>query len=81
MTAEIASKIKGMIARGDANQEIAAWFGINMGRVSDVKNGHLHGGSDIAPLDELPPAGPYESVEALYSLLEALGLEITSSDD
>ncbi len=73
VTEDMASKIKGMIARGDTSQAIAAWFGINMGRVSDVKNGILHEDCGPAPIEELPPSGPYESVESLYSTLGLLG--------
>ncbi len=52
-----ASIVMGMIARGDAEHNIAAWFGENQGRVAEVKAGS-HGQVAIAGDDELPPKGP-----------------------
>ena len=62
ITDEIASKIKAMKLRGDKNQDIAAWFVINQGRVSEVcgenpKPQYRH----IQPEEsDIPPPGPYE---------------------
>jgi hypothetical protein len=30
--------VLGMVARGDRDHEIAAWFGVNQGRIAEVKN-------------------------------------------
>ena len=34
-----AAIVKGMLARGDRQHDIAAWFGVNGGRVADIKTG------------------------------------------
>jgi hypothetical protein len=52
--------IKGMLARGDVQSHIAAYFGSsNGGRISEINTGLK--GSDVkpAPQDQLPPPGPY----------------------
>lgn len=51
-----ASIILGMLARGDHNQDIAAWFGENPARVVEVKDG-MFGSISAAPASELPPKG------------------------
>lgn len=48
--------ILGMLARGDENHHIAAWFGVNQGRIAEVKKGE-HGQFEPAPAAELPPRG------------------------
>ena len=52
-----ASIVLGMVARGDNEHDIAAWFGVNQGRIAEVKNGS-HGSITAAPAAELPPKGP-----------------------
>lgn len=63
VTAADASIVKGMVARGDRLHDIAAWFGVNSGRVANVKNGRVEGAKfrevPPAPPHALPPAGPY----------------------
>ena len=49
--------VLGMIARGDRKHDIAAWFGVNQGRIADAENGR-YGGGATAPADKLPPKGP-----------------------
>ena len=49
--------VLGMDARGDRNHDIAAWFGVNQGRIAEAKNGE-YGTLEAAPADELPPQGP-----------------------
>ena len=34
-----AAIVKGMLARGDRQHDIAAWFGVNSGRIANVANG------------------------------------------
>lgn len=48
--------IRGMIARGDRKHDIAAWFGLNQGRIAEVEDGD-HGPAMPAPSHLLPPAG------------------------
>lgn len=45
-----------MDKRGDRDHDIAAWFGVNQGRIAEVKGGS-HGA--LEPYDgQLPPKGP-----------------------
>lgn len=63
-TAADASIIKGMLARGDRQADIGAWFGLNHGRINELKKmstGHAKKFRDVAPAPPhaLPPPGPY----------------------
>lgn len=48
--------VLGMAARGDRNHDIAAWFGVNQGRIAEAKNGE-YGTLEAAPAEDLPPQG------------------------
>ncbi len=50
--------IMGMFARGDRDHDIAAWFGVNQGRIAEVKDGSKFGTLAAAPAAQLPPKGP-----------------------
>ena len=52
-----ASIVLGMLNRGDRAHDIAAWFGVNQGRVAEVKDGS-HGKIQPASTLDLPPSGP-----------------------
>jgi len=64
--------IKGMLARGDRQSDIAAWFGCNSGRIAEINTGKR--GADIHAMHNgLPPAGPYViSVRAALKSRETL---------
>lgn len=50
-----------MLLRGDKPQDIAVYYGVNSGRISEIKNGVRF--SEIKEkLFDLPPPGPYPSV-------------------
>lgn len=51
--------VKGMIARGDRQHDIAAYFGVNGGRIGEVSAGHRGQGVQPAAVGSLPPAGRY----------------------
>ncbi|MGH6763019.1 MAG: hypothetical protein ACRECW_15705 [Phyllobacterium sp.] len=51
--------IRGMIERGDRHHDIAAFFGLNQGRIAEVKDGTRFPEVPPASPDELPPKGPY----------------------
>lgn len=59
LTAQEAALIRGMVERGDRHHDIAAFFGVNQGRIAEIKDGSRF--ADVAPADheELPPRGPY----------------------
>jgi hypothetical protein len=52
-----AAIVMGMELRGDRNHDIAAWFGVNQGRIAEVKDGSF-GNISAAPANILPPKGP-----------------------
>ena len=54
-----ASIVRGMLLRGDRQHDIASWFGVNAGRVAEVKTGAKHATVTAAPMHALPPPGPY----------------------
>lgn len=49
--------ILGMNAREDRDHDIAAWFGVNQGRIAEAKEGKW-GNPTPAPQNILPPKGP-----------------------
>jgi hypothetical protein len=81
--------IKGMLARGDRQSDIAAFFGVNGGRVAEINTG-LRGAEVIAANTEtLPPPGPYvmsartalkarQTLEALLDLIDESLAEISA---
>ena len=70
--------IMGMAARGDRDHDIAAWFGVNQGRIAEAKDGKF-GNIGAAPGNQLPPKGPpgikgrrlRKSVEAALNALNS----------
>jgi hypothetical protein len=63
---EVVALIKGMLARGDRQSDIAACFYINGGRVSEINTGQHHAEVKAAPENSLPPPGPYPSPFELW---------------
>jgi hypothetical protein len=57
LTSKDASIVLEMVKRGDREHDIAAWFGVNQGRIAEVKNGDILGGYKIGP-EDMPPKGP-----------------------
>lgn len=68
LTSDDARLVKGMLRRGDIPQHIAQYFGVNNGRISDIKNGNTFEAVSVAEPGELPPSGPYPSIEQLLKL-------------
>lgn len=60
------AQIKGMINRGDNLQDIAFWFGVNLGRISEIRSEQKF--NEILPAEKnaLPPPGPYPSLSELF---------------
>jgi hypothetical protein len=46
-----------MVNRGDRDHDIAAWFGVNQGRIAEAKEGKF-GPGKAASQETLPPKGP-----------------------
>lgn len=58
LTEADAAIVKGMLARKDRQHDIAAWFGVNGGRIAEIATGNAF--PDVMPtVHELPPPGPY----------------------
>jgi hypothetical protein len=55
-----AAIVKGMLGRGDRQSDIAAYFKVNGGRISEINTGRMFAGVAPAAPIELPPPGPYE---------------------
>jgi hypothetical protein len=70
-----AAIIKGMLARGDKQQWIVAWFGgrFNPGRIAEIGTGLRFAEVAVAPLDHLPPVGPYITATSAQRALVAIG--------
>ena len=61
LTEDDAAEIKGMLVRGDKPQDIAFYFGVNNGRISEIRSGKKF--KDIVPKNiNLPRAGPYPAL-------------------
>ncbi|OSI60344.1 hypothetical protein BSZ21_38965 [Bradyrhizobium canariense] len=50
---------KGMLGRGDRQHDIAAYFGVNGGRIAEISTGQNGASVAAASADDLPAAGPY----------------------
>ncbi|WCT77754.1 hypothetical protein [Novosphingobium humi] len=72
LTEADAATIKGMLARGDRQHDIAAWFGVNGGRIAEVATGRTFGSIVATPVSNLPPPGPYPAATDAYAALSAL---------
>jgi hypothetical protein len=64
--------VKGMIARGDRQHDIAAYFGENGGRIGEINTGKRGELVDAAPPHQLPPAGPYMAGRSALRARETL---------
>jgi len=62
----VASLIKGMLARGDKQSDIAACFLLNSGRVAEINLGQRFPLITQASATNLPPPGPYPSPFELW---------------
>lgn len=67
-----AATIKGMLARGDRQHDIAAWFGVNGGRVAEIATGRTFSCAAPSPAMNLPPPGPYPAGKDAHAALAAL---------
>jgi hypothetical protein len=73
LTTQDAAVIKAMLARGDRQHDIAAWFGVNGGRIAEISTGQRFSWVKAAD-GTLPPPGPYmnarQAAEAQAALVE-----------
>lgn len=75
-----AAVIKGMLARGDSQHDIASYFGVNGGRIAEIA---IREKFPRAPVSQgrLPPPGPYHIPELLARLLTANRRRATTRDE
>ena len=65
--------VKGMLLRGDRQHDIAAYFGVNGGRIAEVATGECnYPNAQPMPEDELPSPGPYVTQYAVHPVIETL---------
>ena len=67
-----AAIVRGMLARGDRQHDIAAWFGVNGGRIGEIASGSKFHHIEAAPTQLLPPTGPYLSGRETAILIAAI---------
>lgn len=67
-----AAIVKGMLNRGDRQHDIAAWFGVNGGRVAEIATGYRFARVISATRDQLPPPGPYPAGRVAVAAISAL---------
>lgn len=72
LTARDAAIVKAMLNRGDRQHDIAAWFGVNGGRIAEVATGKSFPDVQPVPMANIPPPGPYPSGRDTMFALEAL---------
>ena len=67
-----AAIVKGMLIRCDRQHDIAAWFGVNGGRIGEIATGYRFAKIAPAARDELPPSGPYPAGRVAVAAILAL---------
>ena len=72
LTERDAAVVKAMLARGDRQHDVAAWFGVNGGRIAEIATGRKFRSVVPAAGVNLPPSGPYPSGKDAYAAFAAL---------
>jgi hypothetical protein len=72
LSADDAAIVKGMLARGDRQHDIAAWFGVNGGRIAEIATGTRYDWIAQADVTDLPPPGPYPAGRVALEAMAAL---------
>jgi hypothetical protein len=73
--------VKGMLARGDRQHDIASYFGVNGGRIAEIATGDsAYPNAQPAPEADLPPPGPYLTKFAVQSVIDTLNEALDALD-
>jgi hypothetical protein len=65
--------IRGMLKRGDRQHDVAAYFGVNAGRIAEIATGQdKYPTAGPADAEKLPPPGPYLTKFALQAVIRTL---------
>jgi len=81
LTERDAALVKGMLRRGDRQHDIAAWFGVNGGRIGEIASGTAFKTTPEAARLDLPPQGPYVSGRDVAVALKAIAIARKALDD
>lgn len=81
LTEQDAAIAKGMLIRGDRQHDIAAYFGVNGGRIAEISTGHQFATVQPASPAALPPPGPYPRPHELINEVEILRRKITEIEN
>jgi hypothetical protein len=73
-----AAIVKGMLMRGDRQHDIAAYFGVNGGRIGEISTGLRFRSVHPAELVDLPKPGPYLRPADLMKELDEIKLHIAN---
>lgn len=70
--------VKGMLARGDKQHDIASYFGVNGGRIAEVATGNCdYPQAQPMPEEKLPPPGPYVGAKTVFEIKRSIDETIT----
>lgn len=70
--------VKGMLARGDKQHDVAAYFGVNGGRIAEIATGKCdYPSATPIPPEKLPPPGPYVGAKTTFEVRETLMTAVT----
>jgi hypothetical protein len=73
--------VKGMLARGDRQHDIASYFGVNPARVNEIAGGGGNYPNAQPTVDaDLPPEGPYLTRFAVQGIINTLNDAIEALD-
>jgi hypothetical protein len=73
--------VKGMLARGDRQHDIASYYGVNGGRIAEIAVGAgNYPNAQPAPEADLPPEGPYLTKYAVQSVIDTLNQALEALD-
>jgi hypothetical protein len=73
--------VKGMLARGDRQHDIASYYGVNGGRIAEIAtSAGNYPNAQAAPEADLPPEGPYLTKYAVQSVIATLNEALEALD-
>jgi hypothetical protein len=72
LTADQAAIAKGLLARGEKQHDIAAFFGENGGRIAEIAKGKRHPDVKPAPRKDLPSPADMASGHAVHMARQTL---------
>src|SRR5258708_1358358 len=73
--------VKGMLARGDRQHDVASYFGVNGGRIGEIASGtNNYPNAQPTPEADLPPPGPYMTKFAVQSVIDTLNEALEALD-